>query len=144
MTEVEALVVCKLAPLRTRRDIAMLGLIRRSILGRGPKQLRDLFQLQQREAQLRHTRIAARRHRLQVVEFEGQQDYVRRSIWGLITIYNLLPSYVVEECATVRDFQGALQDLVMQRAIAGCQDWQDTLSPRLPLAGHPLVSLLMG
>ena len=122
----------------------MLGIIHRSVLGRGPPQLRSLFELQERDCSVRQTRLGAGRRRLQVTEFEGKQDYVRRSLLGLISMYNLLPPHVVEGNSTVKSFQGALQHLIMQRAIAGCPDWQDTLSPRLPLAGHPLVSILMG
>ena len=44
MSEVEALTACRLAPLATRRDIALLGLIHRCVLGRGPKHFASFFQ----------------------------------------------------------------------------------------------------
>ena len=42
--EITALVTFHLAPLATRRDIAMLGLIHRTILGKGPSQFNAFFQ----------------------------------------------------------------------------------------------------
>ena len=41
--EVTALVHFHLAPLCTRRDIAMLGMIHRTVLGKGPQQFKDFF-----------------------------------------------------------------------------------------------------
>ena len=68
---------------------------------------------------------------------------VCRSVLGLIRVYNLLPVQIVEASATVKDFQSALQELVLLRALRGESDWARTLSPRLPTTGRPLVSLLM-
>ena len=44
MTKIQALNDMNLAPLGVRRDIAMLGLIHRATLGRGPHQFREYFQ----------------------------------------------------------------------------------------------------
>ena len=41
LSDVEALFTCNLAPLCSRRDIAMLGLIHRTMLGVGPQQFQD-------------------------------------------------------------------------------------------------------
>ena len=41
MSEEEALMNFDLAPLRTRRDIAMLGVIHRTMLGKGPAQFKE-------------------------------------------------------------------------------------------------------
>ena len=41
---IAALLGVKLAPLRVRRDIAMLGLIHQTVLGQGPQQFREFFQ----------------------------------------------------------------------------------------------------
>ena len=43
LTELDALMHMNLAPLQTRRDIAMLGIIHRSVLGCGPPQFKELF-----------------------------------------------------------------------------------------------------
>ena len=44
---------------------------------------------------------------------------MKRSILGLIAIWNMLPEEIVMEPDT-KDFQGALQDLVKVRAAAEC------------------------
>ena len=79
MTPVEALMVCNMAPLHTRRDMSMLGLAHRSVLGLGPKHLQPFSKRVEREAPQRHTRLNAARHKLQLEEFEGRQDYVKHS-----------------------------------------------------------------
>ena len=42
-SQVEALLAFNLAPLAARRDMALLGLIHRKILDRGPSHFKDLF-----------------------------------------------------------------------------------------------------
>ena len=54
---------------------------------------------------------------------------LRRSALGLPRVYNNLPVEVVS-CATVRDFQRVLQDLVKAEAKAGKANWQSCWSPR--------------
>ena len=48
--EITALVTFHLAPLATRRDIAMLGSIHRTILGKGPSQFNAFFQCDQQHS----------------------------------------------------------------------------------------------
>ena len=48
-TEREALLHWNLAPLATRRDIAMLGLVHRTVLGKGPSHFRSFFRLTSRQ-----------------------------------------------------------------------------------------------
>ena len=132
VSEIDALVDFHLAPLKTRRDIAMLGVIHRTVLGIGPTQFKDFFQLA--------PRVDGQRHRFQLVDIRvsgSMNSLLKRSPLGLIAIYNLLPEWVFEvKC--VKHFQKNLQDLVKQRATAGCEDWADSLSPRLPMSTHPL------
>ena len=142
VTQKEAAIYCRLLPLRTRRDISMLGVIHRCVLGRGPPQFRQFIKLSGKPPG-RSTRLACARHKLQIEEMEPVQDYARRSLLGLLSIYNLLPAAVVEGSAKVSDFQSKLQNLVQERAMEGCANWADTLSPRLALAGHPLIAMLV-
>ena len=51
MSAVEALFTCNLAPLCSRRDMAMLGLIHRTMLGAGPPQFQAFFRRQQQQPQ---------------------------------------------------------------------------------------------
>ena len=94
-----------------------------------------------------------RRHGLQIHEdregdatdymFPGSRpaDYNQHSMLGLMAVYNRLPAEVVEGCSCVSSFQKMLQELVKARALKHqCTDWKWTLSPRIPLFRHPLLS----
>ena len=108
----EALMIFNLAPLNTRRDIAMLGLIHRTVIGGGPDHFKQHFvrapsslRPEGRDSQRRHDRqLLSHRHGdfLQVVT---------HSVLGLVDIYNLLPQYVVN-ATTVKLFQHRLQELL--------------------------------
>ena len=128
--DVTALVNFRLAPLSTRRDIAMLGLIHRTILGKGPSQFADFFLRDaQQPAKLLDPRSTSR------------SPLIKRSALGLVAIYNLLPHSVV--CVkSVSAFQKGLQELIISFAVTGHPQWSEVLSPRLPLALHPLTTLL--
>jgi hypothetical protein len=132
--EKTALFSFNLAPLAVRRDIAMLGLIHRTVLGAGSQDFK------------RHFRPAApgegaptRRHRNDLKDLPSSErtSAVKRSALGLIAVYNLLPARAAET-RTVPEFQKTLQEIVKQRCQDGCADWTRTLCPRQPLASHPL------
>ena len=140
ITELEALGHFNLAPLSVRRDIAMLGIIYRSTLNdAGPPQFATYFYLEPARDTGHATRLTDARHSRQLKEHRttDSSELLKRSIFGLTAVYNLLPEEAVQ-FDTVKDFQGYLQELVLIRAISGCNDWQDTLSPRVPLRHHPL------
>ena len=137
MSELDALIHFKLAPLSARRDIALLGLIHRTVLGGGPQQFQRFIR-----PPWRHQSVvtSARRHRfhLEDVLIPSSLQLCSRSIFGLLRVYNLLPAEVVESSFSVSSFQGRLQELLLSRAIVGCADWADTFSPRIPSYEHPL------
>ena len=138
-SELEALLVHNLAPLKTRRDIAMLGIIHRAALGQGPAQLQYFFHRETRAGKLR-TRLQWSRHEWQLHEYKDghHTDYIGRSSLGLVSVYNLLPwnTVVMDD---VSKFQGALQNLVKERAIAGDCRWDELFSPRIEMGHHPLM-----
>ena len=141
MTAVELLLHFALAPLETRRDIAMLGLIHRSVLGLGPAHFAHFFAPDRRLPG--RTRSAAHRHSRQVRSLRGPafSEQFRRSAFGLVHVYNLLPEEVVA-LPTVRAFQSALQRMVKSAAAAEHPEWRELLSPRVPFFRHPLQALL--
>ena len=130
--------VFSLAPLETRRDFAMLGVLHRAVLGEGPEQLRSFFQL---DLNWRRspTRAAAARHEKQLVEHRKEHflEILRRSALGLVSVYNRLPAEAVRE-PTVKGFQRKLSDFLKDRATTEKEDWKYTFSPRVPLWRHPL------
>ena len=147
MSKLEALNAAHLAPLSVRRDIAMLGMIHRAAIGRGPEQFRARFL-----ADMDARREGEGNHRLTLMLLQihdsdfalprsALANYIEHSAYGLIGVYNMLPASIVEASPTVRDFQRALQSLVKHRANAGCTDWEMTLSPRIPLYRHALRHL---
>ena len=118
ITEEEALATWNLAPLPCRRAIAMLGLLYRIAMGLAPKPLRDLFPRDERVRQGPWTKGTRRRHSIQFLEqttLGGHTDVFKRSCFGLITVWNMIPSEVVFS-GSVRKFQKGLQDALRKRA----------------------------
>ena len=139
MSKVEALNAANLAPLAVRRDIAMLGVIHRAAIGRGPEQLKQFF-----KADVNARREGLGKHGLQLLPLPDHYSdfalpgsmsaqYIQHSAHGLIGVYNLLPANIIEVSACVPSFQKALQDMVKSRANSGCTDWEHTLSPRVAM-----------
>ena len=106
-----------LAPLAARRDIAMLGLIHRAMLGRGPAQFREFSQ-----PDIDARKEGRGKHRLQLAPLQNHisdfvlpgsrpADYTEYSAYGLVRVYNILPAYIVEGSPCVRSFQNTLQIL---------------------------------
>ena len=123
----DALVHFHLAPLSVRRDIAMLGVIHRAVLGRGPAHFRKHFPLASQTLRKVVEPRTLLRHLI-----------VKRSVLGLVAVYNVLPASIVA-LNSVHEFQRALQHMVTERAKMGRGDWEDTLNPRIPIARHPLA-----
>jgi hypothetical protein len=119
-----ALLEFNLAPLATRRDIAMLGVIHRAVLGKGPPHFKQYFRINH-DMQLHDPRTTNR------------SQLVTRSALGLIAVYNLLPAGITS-ARSVTIFQTRLQLELKLRAEAGLPTWQNTYSPRMPLHQHPL------
>ena len=139
ITDYDALFAFNLAPLSARRDIAMLGVIHRSVLGLGPEQLCRFFR-RNWDFECNNTRLGRRRHSRQLVDPRGPRfsEQFRRSAFGLVAVYNLLPDEVVM-APTVSLFQGQLQSLLRSFAVLGTGHWYQLFSPRVPLYCHPLL-----
>jgi hypothetical protein len=129
VSEKEALMEFNLAPLETRRDIAMLGVIHRTAMGRGPRHFRIHFQKQQ-DGYIKDPRA----------ELKGA--VVQRSAFGLVAVYNALPAKV-KASHTVSNFQQRLQDVLKQAAVDGILEWPKLLSPRSSLDNIATYSELL-
>ena len=134
----ESLLEYRLAPLGTRRDIGMLGVIHRSVIGEGPSQFSKFFV---RTAAGSHTtgRENKRRHDKQLTTHRRGKflDVMAHSILGLIDIYNLLPQSVVN-ATTLPDFQHKLQLLVVEMATRQQEGWEQVFSLRNTLWNNTL------
>ena len=119
--------------------LKVVSLKYRCVLGDGPPQFREYFQMDRGHSSGISTRLAEDKHCRQLKEprVSSSTDIMKRSILGLIAVYNMLPEEVVMS-DTVQDFQSLLQELVKLRALAQCDNWKLSLSPRVPLQHHPL------
>ena len=76
------------------------------------------------------TRLAIRRHNRQFVQPTIGTEVLRRSLFGLVIVYNLLPQAVVDE-KSVQSFQSSLQRALRNVARLGVPNWDCLFSPRL-------------
>ena len=124
LSETEALVRYKLAPLAARRDIAMLGLLHRASHGRAPAPLSELLLSgEQPDRSLFGMSLrGATRHHRQIPEFLSRTsrgthtDVLRRSCFGLATVWNMLPVEVAN-AKTTKTCQRRLQQCLIRRAL---------------------------
>ena len=130
LTELEALLRYKLAPLPARRDIAMLGLLHRASHGRAPDPLMDLLLAGDRHHRGPNTAVtrgARVRHERQMAEYisrGGHTETLRRSCFGLATVWNMLPP-TVADTKTTKICQRKLQQCLVRRALRDPDsDWQ--------------------
>ena len=144
VTEESALIDYSLAPLSVRRDIAILGLIHRSVIGQGPPMFARFFRLSppSSSAPLRSSRSrSSPLHSRQLCDpcNASAPDYVFRSPLGGVRLYNILPEAIVRQ-PTVHEFQSTLQSFLCSRVHAGDDQWKSLLSWRQPFAFHPVLA----
>ena len=125
--DVTALIDFHLAPLCTRRDMAMLGVIHRTVLGKGPPQFQRHFKQHAHDSTLLDPRRGSK------------SPLIKRSALGLVAVYNLLPASN-RAAKSVPAFQKSLQEIVIKYAKSGYPQWSDVLSPRLNVTSHPLAN----
>ena len=134
---VNAFLIFNLAPLSLRRDIAMLGLIRRTVLGQGPQHFQQFFYREDCEER-RSKRFRRHEHRLHEYQDGKQLDVVTRSALGLVSIYNMLPTEIVE-ASSVKLFQRLLQNFAKDCASRENPLWASLFSTNHALHSHPLL-----
>ena len=122
----------RLLPLRVRRHIACLGVIHRAILRKGPPHFWHWFVLDTAQRL-----SSSRRHRrcLKEICAATSPDYLKRSLVGMIKIYNMLPEWAISICS-VKEFQSALQKLVISQV--GRYGWIYLFDPKHSFIDHPL------
>ena len=136
----EALLEFKLAPLSSRRDIAMLAIIHRNVIGMGPGQFDKYFVAN--DSSRGSKRLNERRHNKQLISLRtgNYLEMFKKSLCGAIDIYNLLPQYVVE-ASTVSIFQHRLQELLKTQIACTTSDWEVLYSPRNTIWNNHLKRL---
>ena len=131
LTAEEALLRYNLAPLCARRDMAMLGVIHRTTLGKGPPHFREWFYPATKPEHRHNTRLQAGRHNRQLHDYvDGSHtELLRNSALGLVRVYNGLPQRVVD-AKTVASFQHLLQQHLKDLVRKQTEEWQTYYSPR--------------
>jgi hypothetical protein len=129
LSEETALCEFALAPLVSRRDIAMMGLIHKVVLGLAPVQFSKYFWRAPSAQFPRGLRAPHLRHDRQLHDpIDGSQcNMYCRSVFKLIYSYKLLPQLVVES-KTVCSFQGTLQKALRHASDMGIREWPRLLS----------------
>ena len=130
LSEVEALCNYRLAPLRTRRDIGILGMLHRVNLGQTSQQMRELFPpTGERDLVRSSLRSAGALRNRQLHDRIGNHmtTQLRRSILGMVQCYNALPQQFVDS-KSVKVLQRHLQAAVASRASEGFGKWQSIFS----------------
>ena len=106
LSDGDAFLQYNLAPLRLRRDIAVLGFLHRIQLGEVHEDFAKLFPTEV-HGHATNSRHNKRRHGRQFREIWGNTDYFNRSVFSAVRVYNVLPEYVVT-ANSVQAFQSLL------------------------------------
>ena len=115
----------RLAPLKSRRDMALMGLLHRVVLSDVSRQLAELFPFATSgPLEFVRTRLQIRRHNKQLIAPPFGTETLRRSLFGLVRIYNLLPQSV----ESVKEFQSTLQGALRHAASLGIPNWDSLFS----------------
>ena len=103
LTWSEAFLTYNVAPLSLRRSIALLGFIYRCVRRLAPAKCCELFELDQRQSNLRSSE---RLHPFQLKDpvGPGSSPLLCRSLWGLVAFWNHLPLDTIT-APMVKDFQ---------------------------------------
>ena len=116
-----------LAPLKLRRDIGMLGVLFKICRGTAHEDFNMLFPKAPSGPTHEHnTRATYRRHDLQLVDYCNgtQQSQFQRSLFGLVKVWNALPTSFVN-AKSVSTFQRMLTQASKQACSADHTGWQD-------------------
>ena len=128
MSEEDALLRFRLAPLRLRREIGILGLLHRVNLGQTSGQITALFpRVGQRESRTHNLRVRYHDHQLHDRVDNHSSSLFKRSIFGMVSCYNALPQRFVE-APSVKPFQSGLQRAIMKLASGGHDGWQEVFA----------------
>ena len=141
LSSFDALDQLNLAPLSTRRDIANLGIIFRAITNHGLGQLRSLFKLSSSLSRSSPRRPSHRYLAIDVTRTLGR-DYLDRSTFGYVAVFNLLPECVFHADEhvlpiSVSDFQSNLTAL-LKLASNDLDGWDSLFCPRMAISYYML------
>ena len=113
----------------------MLGVLHKCTLGIAYPSLAYMFPaVSPTQTQTRYyTRLGSRRHNKQILDrCQGDQlEFFRRSLFGLVGVYNLLPQDVVD-LKSVKSFQSALTAIAREQCRNSISDMWKFRFSRIP------------
>ena len=103
VSEEEAIVSYSLAPLQMRRHISMLGLLHKVASGIAPKPIGQLFCTIPLTLRSYGFGTSRRLHNLQIQDpvVPSHPQIIKRSVFGLVKVYNNLPPQWVENRSVI-------------------------------------------
>ncbi len=124
LSERVAFIEFQLAPLELRRDIGMLGALWKIAHGKAHKFLQEMFPMCSFGPVLPNTRGIARRHQLRFVDrcVGDQLEQFSRSLFGLVRVWNDLPTHIVE-IDSVKSFQSVLTQCARRACLDDADGW---------------------
>ena len=107
-------------------------MIHRAILKKGPIQFQQLFTIDPAPPR-RSQRLGHCTHDRQVSDpyWNLHRDYLNRSVFGYIWVYNRLPAHVVD-AISVKVFQSHLQNMLKDIVTSDSSGWMNLFSAREP------------
>ena len=106
------------APSALGRDNAILGLLHKRVLGLAHPAFEELFPFLPVDRMTHHQKML----NLHLSECTQRYPLWSRSLFGKVSVYNLLPSYVVQS-KTVAEFQHALTVIAKRRCQNNLVNW---------------------
>ena len=125
----QAFVDFNFTPPILRRNIAILGLIHKRVLGLAHEDFNELWPFA--EPRAFQSRLNPRHDKQLQTEFHGcnfRSLLFRRSIFGAIHVYNKLPQSFVD-CTSVSAFQSLLNDHARHQCQRNFEGWDELYSP---------------
>lgn len=147
-SELQVLIDFRRAPLASRRDMAMWGLLHRVSLHLAPSQTASLFpiicEIDQPFSRQRLRNWTPKHNRQLATPAHFQSsDVLRRSVFGLVHCYNRLPQSVVDK-ACVKTFQRQLQSGLLAHAESVAENWSRLVSRENRMPMPRFHALLVG
>ena len=112
------------APRSTRRDISMLGLIHKRVLGLAHPAYSVLLPFYNGSVQARYHLKSIDNRRPRITHY---RELYNRSIFGYVDTSNRLPQYIVD-CKSVKDFQHGLTVICRRRCRHGIESWMHSFN----------------
>ena len=129
MDEATAFLDCNFAPPSLRRNIGILGLLHKRVLGEAHPIFQKLLPFHADIFNYLRPREHSKQLYCHILEVQRQQALHQRSIFGMVKVYNHLPQWLID-CSTVSSFQSHLTKLAREKCKKDEPDWKSMFSAR--------------